>query len=104
MRLKILLLSLLLPANALAQRKLSLSEAITIARSHRSETAQAGIDIERAELGVLKARLERIHLTVQGTATEQVQNLDVQLTGTPTEICSSSFAGTTCDTTAHSYR
>src|SRR5215831_8846026 len=104
MRLKILLLSLLLPASALAQRKLSLGEAITIARSHRSETAQAGIDVDRAELGVLKARLERIHLTIQGTASEQVQDLDVQLTGTPLELCASGLAGTTCDTTAHSYR
>src|SRR5215813_9579585 len=104
MKLKILLLWLLLPASAQAQRKLSLGEAITIARSHRSETAQAGIDLERAELGVLKARLERIHLNIQGTATEQVQDLNVQLTGMPLNLCDTGIAGTTCDTTAHSYR
>src|SRR5438046_1797365 len=105
MRLKILLLWLLLPANVQAQRRLSLGEAIAIARSHRSETAQAGIDVERAELGVLKARLERIHLNIQGTATEQVQDLDVQLTGTPPPgVCESGFLGTACDNTGHSYR
>jgi outer membrane protein TolC len=107
MRLKILILWLLLPASAQAQRRLSLGEAIAIAKSHRSETAQAGIDVERAELGVLKARLERIHLTIQGTAAEQVQDLNVQLTGTPMDICmgaASVLAGTTCDTTSHNYR
>src|SRR5262249_32496589 len=107
MKLKILLLllPLLLPANrASAQRRLSLAEAIVLARAHRSETAQAGSDLDRAELGVLKARLERIHLTIQGTATEQVQDLGVQLTGMPVEICATGLAGTTCDPTAHSYR
>ena len=81
MRLKILLLWLLLPASAQAQRRLSLGEAIAIAKSHRSETAQAGIDVERAELGVLRARLERIHLRIDGLASEQLQDINVQLTG-----------------------
>src|SRR5438128_2576117 len=98
MRLKILLVWLLLPVNAaLAPRRLALGEASAIARGHRSETAQAGIDLERAELGVLKARLERVHLTVQGVATEQLQDLDVQLTGTPPPgVCESGFLGTAC--------
>src|SRR5438876_1124320 len=72
MRLKILLFVLLWPVSARAERRLSLAEAITLARSHRSETAQAGIDAQRAELGVLRATLERIHLTIQGSAVEQV--------------------------------
>src|SRR5690242_11954310 len=104
MKLKILLLLLLLPASAAAQRRLSLAEAITIGRLHRSETAQAAIDVERAELGILRARLERIHLRVDGTAAEQAQNLNVQLTGdTSQEALLCQVSQSSCDTESHRY-
>jgi outer membrane protein TolC len=72
---------------AVAARDLTLSDALALARLRRSEVTQAEIDIARARLGVLRAWLERAHLTLEAKATEQLQKLN--LNG-PKEWCESS--------------
>jgi outer membrane protein TolC len=62
---------------ALAARELTLADAMALARLRRSEVTQAEIDITRAKLGVLRAWLERAHLTVQANVTEQIQALNI---------------------------
>ncbi|HEX4462998.1 MAG TPA: TolC family protein, partial [Polyangia bacterium] len=58
-------------APARADRRLSLADAIALARSHRAEVGQADVDLRRAELATLRAKLERAHLTLDANATEQ---------------------------------
>ena len=62
---------LVVTAPARADRQLSLADAIALARSHRSEIGQAEVDLRRAELNTLRAKLERAHLTLEASATEQ---------------------------------
>jgi outer membrane protein TolC len=70
-------LLVILPVSARAERRLSLAEALATATARRSELKQADVDILRARVGLLRARLERVHLTVQASFTEQVQALNV---------------------------
>jgi outer membrane protein TolC len=101
----VLFTSLLLSASAAqAERRLSLKDAIAVAQQHRSEMTQTGIDRERAELGVLRAQLERIHLRIQATAQEQVQDINIQATGTtPDSSLVCMFSPSSCDSEAHQY-
>jgi outer membrane protein len=69
---------------AFADRALSLSDAVALAKMRRSEVAQAEIDVRRARLNVLRAWLERVRLTVQANFTEQAQQLN---TFGPAGVC-----------------
>jgi outer membrane protein TolC len=92
------------PLGAHAERQLSLQDAVTLARTSRSEAAQAEIDLERAQLGVLRAKLERVKLTIVGQGSVQAQDLNVQITGDTTGasmVCM--FSPLLCDTEAHRY-
>jgi outer membrane protein TolC len=66
-------------ARAAAQppRRLGLADALAIAAARRSELKQADVDVLRAQLGLLRARLEHVRLTVQASFSEQLQALDV---------------------------
>jgi outer membrane protein len=77
--LRVVTVALLLFAarSAVAARDLTLADAMALARLRRSEVTQADIDIARAKLNVLRAWLERAHLTVQASATEQLQQLNL---------------------------
>jgi outer membrane protein len=78
---------LCITTTARAEHPLSLANAIQLARGHRSEVAQAEIDIRRARLGVLRAWLERAHLTISASFAEQAQTLKSSPRST-TQICS----------------
>lgn len=90
------LLMLVLARPAAGARALSLADAITLAQQHRSELAAAAIDVRLADLGLLRARLQRARLTLATSFTEQAQRLDI---GAPPAICTISPA--TCDREAH---
>jgi outer membrane protein len=64
---------LVLTAPARADRQLSLADAIALARGRRAELGQAELDIRRAQLNTLRAKLERAHLTLQANVVEQAQ-------------------------------
>jgi outer membrane protein TolC len=98
MRRWLALVCLCVATPARAEHPLSLTDAIRLARGHRSETAQAEIDIRRAKLGVLRAWLERAHLTVQASFAEQAQQLN--LNG-PSQVCTLTPA--TCAVEAHAF-
>src|SRR5262249_16083968 len=104
MRPYILVVTLFAAAQARAERPLPLAEAFAVAKKHRSVVTQGAIDVERASLNTLRAQLERIHLKVQASASEQLQDLNHQLTGTTVEFCASGLAGTACDTSDHALR
>jgi outer membrane protein TolC len=80
-----ILIACALATPARADRALSLADALGLARAHRSEVTQADIELRRAHLGVLRAWLQRAHLTVQASVSEQVQQLN--LNG-PSQACS----------------
>jgi outer membrane protein TolC len=77
---------LLCCGSAAAQRRLSLQEAISLGARSRSDYVQAQIDLERAGLGLLRARLERVHLTIALNASEQAQKLGEPITGSSSQI------------------
>ena len=79
-----------LPASARAARRLSVNDAVAIATARRSELKQADVDVMRARLALLRARLQYTQLTVQASLTEQAQALNVNAP-------SSLFVG--CETT-----
>jgi outer membrane protein TolC len=94
----IALTSLLLATPASAERALSLADALALARSRRAEVAQSEIDLRRARLNVLRAWLERAHLTVQASFTEQLQRLNI---AGPTKVCT--LTPGTCAGEAHPF-
>jgi outer membrane protein TolC len=78
-------LAILLAAGpAQAATKLSLSDAIALAERHRSEVAQAEIDIRLAELNTLRAWLERAHLSLNGQLMEQYEKINANA---PQQLC-----------------
>jgi outer membrane protein TolC len=98
------LLVLCAPRIASAERPLTLQEAIALAVRGRAEITQAQIDRERAALNLLRARLERAHLTIQAGAQERIQDLNRQLTGAPVDnaiLCLGSSSA--CDNEQHVY-
>jgi outer membrane protein TolC len=68
---------LLLLRTANGESALSLADALQLAKARRSEVTQSEIDLRRARLNVLRAWLERAHLTVQASFTEQLQRLNL---------------------------
>jgi outer membrane protein TolC len=73
-----------LPARA--DRTLTLAEAVAVARSRRPEVAEADLEVRLARLGLLRAALERVQLTVGGRWTEQVESGTLDA---PAELCRS---------------
>jgi outer membrane protein TolC len=92
------LIACLLCGAARADRALSLADALTLARAHRSEVTQADLERRRAQLGVLRAWLQRAHLTIQASVAGQAQQLN--LNGPP-EACA--LTPGLCNTFAHPY-
>jgi outer membrane protein TolC len=87
----------LVPATGVrAERALSVGDAIAIVRANNSGAIQARLDVERADINVLRARLERAQLSIRATVTEQAQRLNVN---GPPEVCALSPA--TCNNEAH---
>jgi len=74
------------PAVVRAETRLSLVEAITLARKHRAEIADADLDSKLARLALLRAGLKRFRLAVDGRASEQVEQLYVNA---PAGLCAS---------------
>jgi outer membrane protein TolC len=74
----------LLGAPAYATTKLSLADALAFARRHRSEVGQADIDIRLARLNILRAQLQHVHLTIEGSFSEQYQQINVNA---PLQLC-----------------
>ena len=101
---RVVTLLLIITTAAAAQgRPLTLADALALARQRRAEMAQAQIDVRRARLNVLRAWLERAHLTVQVTATEQLQSLNIN--GTRAAACPPNFPtqSTACANEARNY-
>jgi outer membrane protein len=71
---------------ARAETRLSLTDAITVARQHRAEVGQAALDVQLARQGLLRAGLQRVRLTLEGRVSEQVDRLYVNA---PSELCQS---------------
>jgi outer membrane protein len=97
-RVLIVAVLLLTARSAGAVRELTLADAMALARLRRSEVTQADIDISRAKLNVLRAWLERAHLTVQASVSEQLQALN--LNG-PKSVCM--LTPLTCAGEAHPF-
>jgi outer membrane protein TolC len=70
----------------LQARKITLAEALDLARAHRAEVAEADADVALADLAGLRARMQRLRLTVGTELTEQVQRLHANA---PAELCRS---------------
>src|SRR5262249_59151115 len=96
------LLLLAPPESRAAERNLSLDEALAVARRNRSDLQQAAIDVERADLNLLRAKLERVHLTIVGSASERWQRLQFQLFG-PTVNDNAACFGGPCPDEQHNY-
>ena len=88
-----LVLMLGVPLDAHAATRLSLAEALKLARCRRSELVQADIDVQLGRLNVLRAKLERVHLTLTTSFNEQYQQLNLNA---PKALCDS--FGEACNT------
>jgi outer membrane protein len=102
-RVVIVALVLLAARAAEAARDLTLADALALARLRRSEVSQADIDVARARLNLLRAWLERAHLTVKATASEQLQALNIS---GPAQLCQPSsgyYSPTSCANEAHPF-
>lgn len=82
----LLLCSVLCAAPAQASTRLSLADAVALARCRRSDVAQADIDVDLSRLNVLRAKLERVHLTVAVSFNEQYERLNINA---PMALCAS---------------
>ena len=80
------LASALLAPPAGATTKLSLADAVATAQRQRGEVGQAKLDVQLARIGVLRAGLQRVRLTLEGRVSEQVDRLYVNA---PLELCES---------------
>lgn len=67
---------LLATTPAAATTRLSLAEAVELAKCKRSEMLQADIDVQLSALNVLRAKLERVRLVVATSFNEQYDKLD----------------------------
>ncbi len=76
-----------------ATTRLSLADAIALARCRRSDVVQADLDVELSQLNVLRAKLERVHLTIGASFNEQYEQLDINA---PKALCDS--FGEACNT------
>jgi outer membrane protein TolC len=74
-----------------ATTRLSLAEAVELAKCRRSEMQQADIDVQLGALNVLRAKLERVHLVVSTSFNEQYDKIDW---GADPNVCKS--LGSTC--------
>jgi outer membrane protein TolC len=85
----VLTLALTIPRTAAAASTsagLTLADAIATARRHRAEVGQAALDVQLARLGLLRAGLQRVRLTIEGRVSEQIERLYVNA---PQELCQS---------------
>jgi multidrug efflux system outer membrane protein len=80
----IVVVALTVAAPLHAITRLSLAEAVNIARCRRSEIVLADLDVQLSQLNVLRAGLERVHLTVTTSFNEQYENLNI---GAPPDVC-----------------
>jgi outer membrane protein len=69
-----------LSAPATAARRLSLAEALALAKMRRSESVQAGIDVRLAGVDVLRAGLQRVRLTLDANYSDGYQRLNIGAT------------------------
>jgi outer membrane protein len=76
----VLVLVVSLPARAMAARRLSLADALALAKSRRSESVQAAIDVKLAGVDVLRAGLQRVHLTLDANYSDGYQRLNIGAT------------------------
>jgi outer membrane protein TolC len=82
----LVLLLVLAFAPPLQARRITLAEALDLARARRAEVAEAEADVALAELSRLQAQMQRLRLTVGSELTEQVQRLHANA---PAELCRS---------------
>src|SRR5687768_15065497 len=71
---------------AAGENRLSLQEAVALARARRPEIAGAELDVRLARLGMLRAGLSRVQLGLEGRWGEQVEHLYVNA---PPGLCAS---------------
>src|SRR5437879_1718913 len=69
-----------------AARKLSLAEALVLAKSVRSESARADVDLKIADVEILRAALQRVRLTANVSYSDGYQRFNV---GVPDAFCAS---------------
>src|SRR5260370_8154973 len=69
--------------HAVAQRRLSLADAMALAKLNRSEAVEANIAIRLARVDVMRAALQRVQLTLDTSYTDGYQRQHI---GTPTDI------------------
>jgi multidrug efflux system outer membrane protein len=93
MRLFALALVLGLATPLHATTRLSLADAIALARCRRSDMVQADIDVQLSQLNVLRAKLERVRLTITTSFNEQYEQLNINA---PPALCDS--FGEACNT------
>jgi len=93
-------LVVVVPASARESRRLSVNDAVAIAVAERSEVKQADVDVLRARLAELRARLQYTQLTVQASFTEQAQALNVNA---PASIFVDCETTGTCRNESHVY-
>jgi outer membrane protein TolC len=79
-----------------AARKLSLAEAIVLAKSVRSESARADVDLKIADVEILRAALQRVRLTANVSYTDGYQRFNV---GVSDAFCAS--IPSACPVTQH---
>src|SRR5260221_3277588 len=60
-----------------AARKLSLAEAIALAKSQRPESARADLDLKIADVEILRAALQRVRLTANVSYSDGLQRVNV---------------------------
>ncbi len=82
--------------HALAQRRLSLADAMALAKLNRSEAVEANIAIRLARVDVMRAALQRVQLTLDTSYTDGYQRQNI---GIPTDICRS--LGEQCNVPPH---
>src|SRR5260370_17177783 len=84
--------------HALAQRSLSLADAMALAKLNRSEAVEANIAIRLARVDVMRAALQRVQLTLDTSYTDGYQRQNI---GIPTDICRS--LGEQCNVPPHQH-
>jgi outer membrane protein TolC len=89
----LILIGLCITAPLHATTRLSLADAVSIARCRRSEIVLADLDVQLSQLNVLRAQLERVHLTITTSFNEQYEQLNINA---PTALCQS--FGEACNT------
>jgi outer membrane protein len=98
MRAIIIAVALLVAAPLRATTRLSLKDAVELAKCRRSEMLQADIDVQLGALNVLRAKLERVHLVIATSFNEQYQKIDW---GAPAALCTALSADCGVDQEGH---